>query len=88
MATQQYWKQEYIRLFKELEVTKHKLEVVQENCQHPITNGDNYGVTCDVCGEVLEGYGCWGAEDTCIHGQTHFEDGGRTEVCDYCGRMV
>ncbi len=29
-------------------------------CSHNHRIGDNYGVTCQDCGEVLAGYGYWG----------------------------
>ena len=44
------------------------------NCEHQKRIGDNYGVTCQDCKEVLEGYGYGGwfgsnlkVNERCIH---------------------
>ena len=47
------------------------------SCEHNIIVGDNYGSTCQVCGEIIEGYGEFIQSMTCKH---RFLDG----FCVYC----
>jgi hypothetical protein len=52
-------------------------------CQHARTIGDNYGLTCQDCGAVLEGYGYWAAGTrTCHH--RFFTINEDEEQCMYC----
>lgn len=50
-------------------------------CEHQNKVGDNYGLTCLDCGEVLEGYGYWGQADRCRHVWVKSEGGCE---CLYC----
>ncbi|MEW6179204.1 MAG: hypothetical protein AB1522_04675 [Chloroflexota bacterium] len=50
-------------------------------CEHRNKVGDNYGLTCLDCGEVLEGYGYWGQSETCRHVWLKGEGG---YECLYC----
>lgn len=51
-------------------------------CQHNNKIGDNYGMSCQDCGERLEGYGYWGHERSCRH--RFLPVGDTEEVCIYC----
>ncbi|MEJ5200587.1 MAG: hypothetical protein WHV66_00025 [Anaerolineales bacterium] len=71
-----------------------------DGCPHYRQIADNYGVTCEDCGEILEGYGFWGSSGYCRHvwlnGEciycqaidpdycNHFWEAGSNE-CIYCG---
>ncbi|MDT8899515.1 hypothetical protein QYE77_14720 (plasmid) [Thermanaerothrix sp. 4228-RoL] len=50
-------------------------------CQHLRTIGDNYGLTCLDCGEVLEGYGYNVQTHTCRHVFQKYDEG---YECMYC----
>ncbi len=54
-------------------------------CPHRRRIGDNYGMTCEDCGQVLEGYGYWGQSHTCLHVWAEYEGG---KECLYCGAWV
>ncbi len=54
-------------------------------CKHLRIIGDNYGMTCQDCGEIIEGYGFWGQARTCIHRWAEYEEG---KECIYCGEWV
>jgi hypothetical protein len=58
------------------------------NCQHLRTIGDNYGVTCQDCGEILAGFGFGGwfgerlqPEQACVH-RFYVHDG--IGICVFC----
>ena len=51
-------------------------------CSHNHRIGDNYGVTCQDCGEPLEGYGYWASTETCQH--RWIDNGDGWESCLYC----
>jgi len=53
-------------------------------CTHPMIQGDNYGTTCMVCGEVLEGYGFWAEGSNSCHHKWIPEPDSKYEVCMYC----
>lgn len=61
-----------------------------KKCTHLSIRGDNYGETCNQCGEQLAGYGCGGffgsnltGYEKCIHVfSPMFIGGGR--ACIYC----
>jgi hypothetical protein len=57
------------------------------NCDHNKRIGDNYGVSCQACGEILEGYGYGGWFDLgskkCIHG-AWYPINAIDEECMYC----
>ena len=53
-------------------------------CDHPIRQGDNYGESCQVCGERLAGYGYWGAHRDCLHQYASMGDDSEYEFCMYC----
>jgi hypothetical protein len=54
-------------------------------CSHRHQIGDNYGITCQDCGQVLAGYGYWGeGSHVCIH--QFVDDGAGEKVCFYCDR--
>lgn len=56
-------------------------------CDHNSTIGDNYGVTCADCGQVLSGYGYWGeGSTTCQH--EYLPDGNGNLVCLYCEDFI
>ena len=59
------------------------------NCEHNNQIGDNYGVTCQDCKEVLEGYGYGGwfgsnlkGNERCIH--IWWKISAEEEECMYC----
>ena len=53
------------------------------NCKHHKQIGDNYGLTCQDCGTVLEGYGYWAeGRRTCKHKFMKISD--TEEQCMYC----
>ena len=59
------------------------------NCKHNKRIGDNYGITCQSCGTVLEGYGHGGlfgnnlkGNEKCIHIWSKISD--MEEECVYC----
>jgi hypothetical protein len=61
-------------------------------CQHLSRQGDNYGITCQTCGAVLEGYGYGGffgsnlkGNEQCIH--VWFKISAEQEECLYCHIM-
>ena len=61
------------------------------NCKHSRKVGDNYGQTCQDCGEQLEGYGYGGwfgsnlkGDEACIHRWDNSSD--FAEECMYCHR--
>lgn len=61
------------------------------SCTHPITQGDNYGETCSVCGEVIKGMGYWGKggnSTTCVHVFWVPENNPRIKICYYCEAEV
>jgi hypothetical protein len=52
-------------------------------CEHNKTIGDNYGVTCQDCGAVLEGYGYYAqGQRTCKHKFLNIS--ATEEQCIYC----
>jgi hypothetical protein len=60
------------------------------NCQHNNRIGDNYGVSCQDCGERLSGFGCGGwfganlqVGVQCIHVFAPMGEDS-AEVCIYC----
>ena len=54
-------------------------------CMHNSRQGDNYGVTCMDCGEVLEGYGYWAeGSKSCNHHFIPENSDSKYEVCMYC----
>lgn len=54
-------------------------------CDHHLTIGDNYGVTCATCGEVLEGFGVWTSSLTCLHDRVKYGEGDEAIcICIYC----
>jgi hypothetical protein len=59
-------------------------------CEHKNLIGDNYGVSCQGCGQVLEGYGLGGffsrklqGDVPCIHG-AWYPINDTQEECMYC----
>jgi hypothetical protein len=63
------------------------------NCEHNKRIGDNYGVTCQDCGEILEGYGNGGwfgsnlkGNEQCKHVWLNMPDRMDYEQCMYCFR--
>ncbi len=54
-------------------------------CQHLRTIGDNYGLTCLDCGEVLEGYGYNVQTHTCRHVFQKYDEG---YECMYCQEWI
>lgn len=50
-------------------------------CEHRRMIGDNYGLSCMDCGEVLEGFGYWAQSQTCRHVWSKGEGG---YECIYC----
>ena len=59
-------------------------------CDHGKQIGDNYGVSCSRCGQVLEGFGFGGFfgatltdAETCIH-QAWYKISENEEECLYC----
>lgn len=59
-------------------------------CDHRKRIGDNYGVSCSNCGQILEGFGYGGfiggnltGVEKCIH-QAWFTVNEREEECIYC----
>jgi hypothetical protein len=60
-------------------------------CRHARKIGDNYGLTCQDCGEVVEGYGYGGwfgsnlkGNERCMHVWVNISD--IAEQCMYCFR--
>jgi len=58
-------------------------------CEHTRKIGDNYGISCQDCGEVLEGYGCGGwfgsnlsGRERCLH--IWWKISASEEECQYC----
>ncbi len=58
-------------------------------CQHLKRIGDNYGVSCQTCGQALEGYGRGGffgssrtGSERCIHVWERID--AEMEACKYC----
>ncbi len=58
-------------------------------CQHFKRQGDNYGITCQTCGAVLEGYGYGGffgsnlkGNEQCLH--VWLKISAEQEECLYC----
>jgi hypothetical protein len=61
-------------------------------CQHFKRIGDNYGISCQTCGDALEGYGFGGSfgsnhkeNEHCIH--VWLKTSAEQEECMYCYRM-
>ena len=61
-------------------------------CDHTKRIGDNYGVSCQECQAVLEGYGYGGffgsnltGHEKCVHG-TWYTISDAEEECLYCHR--
>jgi len=57
-------------------------------CSHARKIGDNYGLTCQDCGETIEGYGGWfgsnlNGNETCSHG-SRYKSNDLEEECVYC----
>ena len=57
-------------------------------CDHSQQLGDNYGISCQRCGAVLEGYGYGGflgntGDEQCVH-QAWYRISGNEEECVYC----
>ena len=53
------------------------------NCKHNRKIGDNYGLTCQDCGAVLEGYGYYAeGQRTCKHKFLNINED--EEQCMYC----
>ena len=65
------------------------------NCEHTKRIGDNYGLSCQDCGKVLEGYGYGGwfgnnlkGNEQCIHGENAwYKINDVEEECLYCQRI-
>lgn len=63
------------------------------NCEHEITQGDSYGVSCRACGAVLRGYGYggfFGADlvpgRECLHEPVPLDNA--SNICIYCQRVT
>lgn len=57
-------------------------------CPHDRIQGDNYGQTCQDCGQVLGGYGFWGeGRKSCLHRFVPSADPGQVE-CLYCQKTL
>ena len=55
------------------------------SCPHSSKVGDNYGMTCADCGEVLEGYGNWGEGSRhCMEHRFVSNPEDTYETCIYC----
>jgi hypothetical protein len=59
-------------------------------CDHKKLLGDNYGVSCQSCGQVMEGYGYGGwfgsnlnGNERCMHG-AWYPISNTEEECMYC----
>ena len=59
-------------------------------CSHARKIGDNYGLTCQDCGETIEGYGYGGwfgnnpnSNERCSHG-SWYKINDHEEECMYC----
>jgi hypothetical protein len=59
-------------------------------CEHKTQIGDNYGISCQDCGRVLEGYGYGGwlggnlkRQERCMHG-AWYNINDVEEECTYC----
>ena len=48
----------------------------------PLQHARHYGMSCQDCGERLEGYGYWAHEKDCLH--RFLPVGDTEEVCTYC----
>ncbi len=60
-----------------------------DKCQHLSRQGDNYGISCQTCGQALEGYGFGGffgsnlaGNELCIH--VWVKISAQEENCMYC----
>jgi DNA-directed RNA polymerase subunit RPC12/RpoP len=53
-------------------------------CDHSRKIGDNYGVTCQDCGAVLEGFGFWAEGGSRCVKHLWLQDGSDGFVCVYC----
>jgi hypothetical protein len=60
------------------------------DCEHKKIIGDNYGISCQDCGYVLEGYGYGGwfgsnlkGQEKCMHG-AWYKINAIEEECMYC----
>ena len=67
----------------------HQPTTPMSKCQHRKRIGDNYGVTCQDCGAVLEGYGYGGffgnnlrGNEQCIH--VWMKISTEQQECAYC----
>lgn len=61
------------------------IENIENMCQHLRRIGDNYGLTCQDCGEVLEGYGYYAeGSKTCKHRFLPEYPKSENKVCVYC----
>jgi hypothetical protein len=65
-------------------VSSPALKGEKKMCNHQTIQGDNYGETCMVCGEVLSGFGFWaeGGNSECVHQWLPYDD--KHEICPYC----
>ena len=56
-------------------------------CEHKSMIGDNYGITCAVCNEVLEGFGFHHTANSCRH-VWYSEDGPLSVTrCLWCNEI-
>lgn len=60
-----------------------------KQCPHHRVAGDNYGRTCQDCGQVLSGYGHFGQSlKPCLHHWARSADDPKTLECLYCQRTI
>lgn len=54
-------------------------------CSHAFIVGDNYGRTCGICGQVLEGFGYWAeGSRSCVNHSWVSAPEDKYETCLYC----
>ena len=77
-------KEQYEKALRELEAKVSLIRSGDMACGHPIRQGDNYGESCQACGERLAGYGYWGSHRDCLHQYASMGDDSEYEFCMYC----
>ena len=63
--------------------------IENKNCKHERTIGDNYGLTCQDCNEILEGYGYggWFGNNLIKNRKCKHKFPNDQEPCIYCERI-
>lgn len=80
-------KEQYHKALLELQAKISLIRSGDIPCDHPMKIGDNYGESCQVCGERTAGMGYRASFRDCLHSYLSMGDESGYEMCMYCEDM-